>query len=159
MYYPCQKQLVIHREAVKKTNGRVFLCVYSDNLLSACRELSGSAFKTYVYLLTNRDGFGLEYSPTAISAATKLSLETIRRNFKEMEEKKFIIPADGSKTLFNFYEVHKPNITLSVEKRTFVDSETGEIYDLSYSDLVNVVGEYDAKTMWEAAKDVKTNEE
>lgn len=156
MYFRNQRQISIHREEVKKSNGRVFLCAYADNLLSAAKMLTGSAFKTYIYLLTNRNNYNLEFSPAAISAATSNSLETIRRNFKEMEEKKFIIPADNSGKIFNFYEVNKPNVKLAIEKRTFIDSETGEIYEMTFSELVNIVGEYDAKTVWEAAKNETT---
>ena len=152
MYYPNQKQITIHRDIVKKSSNRVYLCVYVDNIIEACKLLSNTAFKTYIFLLTNRDNYYYEYSPTVISKATNLSLETVRKNFKELEEKKFIIAADDSRTQYDFYEVHRPNIKIEVEKRLFVDSNTDEIISLSYDELRNIVGEDNAKIAWEGAK-------
>ena len=159
MYYPNQKQITIHRDTVKKSSKRVYLCVYADNLIEACKVLSHTAFKTYVFLLTNRDNYYYEYSPTVISKATNLSLETIRKNFRELEEKKFIIAADGSKTQYDFYEVHRPNIKFEIERRMFVDSDTGEIYSLTYDELTNIVGDNTAKIMWEGAKNESKTDE
>lgn len=152
MFYANQKQIVIHREKVIKTSGKKFLCVYEESLKRAFKSLSNSAFKTYIYLLNNRDGYSLEYSPAAISAETGLSLETIRRNFKELEEKRFLIKSNDRNNLYDFYEVHMPNIGIKVERREFVDDETGEIYNLSYRELIDMVGEEEAKYMWEESK-------
>ena len=56
---------------------------------------------------------------------------------------------------FNFYDKSqkaKLSSSSSVERRTFFDDETGQEFKYSYQQLVEVVGEEEAKELWEGVK-------
>ena len=155
VYYPNQKQITIHREMVNKNSMRLFLCVYQDNLTTACKVLTHSGFKVYVALLFSKDGFSLEFSPKYISQITGLCLDTIRKSFRELQKKGFIIPANETETLFDFYETPQKRSKINIvrEKRRFVDNDSGELLELSYAELLECIGnEAEAKQVWEDAK-------
>jgi len=56
-FIPNQKIVKINREKVDKGtgNGRNYLIAYQDNISSAMKLLSHTAFKVYIYLLFNKD--------------------------------------------------------------------------------------------------------
>lgn len=152
MFYPNQKMVSIHRDKVLKGSREAFLCAYEDNLMEAMKNLSHTAFKVYIVLLLNKDGFNLEYSPTYISYATGMCVETARKCLRELEEKNYVIKSNNSNYGYDFYERPHKKPTFTVEKREFIDRETGEIYQYTYEELVSIAGVYNASTMWEGAK-------
>ena len=79
--YPNQK--VIHIQ--KRTYEDNFLQVGNDEWQRAARELSGSAFKLYLYLAGNKDGFELALSQKAVEDTTGLSKNTYHRAVEELE--------------------------------------------------------------------------
>lgn len=155
MNYPNQRQITIHREAVNKNSVRLFLCAYQDNITNACKVLSHSCFKVYVALLFSKNGYSMEFSPKYISQLTGLCLDTIRKAFKELQEKGYILPANETGTLNDFYETPQSKAKINVvrEKREFVNNDTGEIMKLTYAELLDIVeNEIEAKQIWEDAK-------
>jgi DNA-binding MarR family transcriptional regulator len=104
--YPNQYTITINKDVVKQQKGRnrVYLIIYRNNLTTAMKQLSGTAFKVYIYLASNQDGFTLGYSPQDISNETGISKDSARKALKEFEEKGFLF-ADKSHTKnLNFYE-------------------------------------------------------
>ena len=91
MYYSNQKMVAINREIPKKTSNKPYLCCYTENIEKAMKDLSKSAFQCYVYLLCNRNGYELEYSPKHISMKTNICLESARKSFLELQKKGYII--------------------------------------------------------------------
>lgn len=150
MRYFNQRKATIHRDLVKKNSGRLFLCIYQDNLINAMKDLGGSAIQAYLCLAFNKDGYKIDISPAYISKNCGICLDTARKALKELESKGYIIKDDNGN--YAFYERKIDQKRLFIEKREFTDVETGEIYELSYSELMNIVGETEAKGMWEAAK-------
>lgn len=107
MYFPNQRQITCYRENVEKDNIRlnnVFLCVYQENICEAMKNLTHTAFKVYVCLITNRSGYTIEFSPAHISQLSGLHPDTIRKAFKELQEKGYIECANEEKNLYMFYE-------------------------------------------------------
>ena len=101
--YPNQKRVVIHRELVKgKEKGRPFLTAYQDNLLTAMNALTPAAFKLYVCLLFNTDGFPLRFSPENLHKLTGLCKDTIRKAMTQLETNGYLEYVDNGK--YNFYE-------------------------------------------------------
>lgn len=110
MYFPNQRQITCHRENVEKNSMKVnnlFLCVYQENLCEAMKNLTHTAFKVYVCLLFNRSGYTIEFSPAYINQLCGLHPDTIRKAFKELQEKGYVVAANETQTLFNFYENDK----------------------------------------------------
>ena len=152
MEYANQRQVIINRDVVVKGgNGRAFVVAYNDNLIDAMQSLSHTAFKVYLCLLLNRDKYTLDFSPEYISKTASVHPETVRRAFRELIEKGFIIQLDDKHYLF--YEIPKKilNLKPQEEKRQFTDTDTGEIYYLTYKELVSYMGK-DAVSMWQEAK-------
>ncbi len=149
-YIPNQKVIKINREKVIKglSNGRLFLVAYQDNLISAMANLSHSAYKVYIYLLLQKDGYSVCYSPEYIHKITNMCKDTARKAIRELIEKGYIDQTDKG---YDFYECPRKvqNIKPIGEKKEFVDDETGEVFLYSYSQLVSIVGKEKANILWE----------
>lgn len=147
-----KRTITINRETVTKYNGRLFVCIYQDNVYGAMKILGKSAFEAYMILVGNKDKFNLDYSPAFISQVSGMCLETARKALSELEEKCFLIKDNYGN--YNFYETPKTPQqlrALSNEKREFVDSY-GEVFRYTYSELVKIVGQKTANEMWENAE-------
>ena len=108
MLYPNQRGIKIHREIIKKEYKEPFLTVKSSNLFYAMRDLSNSAFKVYIYFISNKNDYIMGISPAAINNETGVCVETARKAVKELEIKGYIVMSDYLK--FQFYEVPHKNI-------------------------------------------------
>lgn len=99
--YPNQKQVKVIRESVpKNTSNRAYLCAYQDNLKEAMLRLTPAAFKVYVCLLFNADGFKLRFSPENIRNMTGLCKDTIRKAMTQLEQQGYIISIDWYRYVF-----------------------------------------------------------
>ena len=149
-FIPNQKIIKINREKVVKgfSNQRLYLVAYQDNLLTAMKTLSHTAFKVYVYLLFQKDGYSICYSPEYIHKAANMCKDTARKAIKELIEKGYI---DENEKGYEFYEYPRkiPVIKPMGEVREFIDDETGEVLRYSYNQLISIVGEEQAKELWE----------
>lgn len=94
--YPNQK--VIHIQ--KRTYEDNFSQVGNDEWQRAARELSGSAFKLYLYLAGNKDGFELALSQKAVEDTTGLSKNTYHRAVEELETKGYLSSTKGNVYVF-----------------------------------------------------------
>lgn len=148
-FIPNQKIVRVNREKVDKVaaQGRLYLIAYQDNILTALKALSHTAFKVYIYLLFNKDGYSVAYSPEYIHKQANICKETARKAFKELQDKGYIIKSDRG---LDFYEYPKQAAKLLPigEKREFIDDETGEVFNYSYNQLVAAVGEEQAAALW-----------
>lgn len=145
MYYtsnPNQRNIHIHRNIPPKGASN-YLCAYIDVIEEAARELNGEVpFKVYLYLLCNGDNFNVWFSPVVIAEKYGISTDRVRKSFKELEDKGYIV-----KTSSNKYEFHeKPqktyafNVPIAAEKR-WVDGTDGERHLVTYKEFYeDVVG-------------------
>ena len=148
-FIPNQKVIKINREKVVKglSGGRLYLVAYQDNLLNAMKTLSHTAFKVYVYLLFQKDGYSVCYSPEYLHKAANMCKDTARKGINELIEKGYI---DKTERGYDFYEYprRKPVIKPMGEVREFIDDETGEVFKYSYNQLVAAVGAEQAAALW-----------
>ena len=81
-----------------------------------------------------------------------MTATTARKAFKELEENNYLIRVDDKH--FLFYEYPKKSIALkpSEEKREFIDDESGEVFHLTYKELVEITGNKDCLSLWNEAK-------
>ena len=103
MLYPNQRLITIHRDAVSKGTKEPFLNIDCRNLQDAMKDLTNSAFKVYLYFVSNRDGFRMGVSPADIREKTGVCLETVRKGIRELQIKGYIIFEEDYK--YHFYEV------------------------------------------------------
>ena len=101
---PNIKDIKIRREKVYKSLNRPYLCCYSDTLYAAMKNLTHSAFKVYICLISNSNDYVLSYSPQHISDLTGLCVKTCRDGLKELIEKKYVVIVEGKQSLYTFYE-------------------------------------------------------
>lgn len=148
-FIPNQKIVKINREKVIRglTGGRLFLVAYQDNLLTAMKNLSHTAFKVYMWFLFQKDGYTVCYSPEYLHKAANMCKDTARKGMKELIEKGYV---DQNEKGYDFYEYprRKPVIKPIGEVREFIDDETGEVFRYSYNQLVAAVGEEQAAALW-----------
>lgn len=112
--YANQKQIVINREIVEnsKSFSRPYLIAYQDNLKQAMLDLTPAAFKVYVCLLFNADGFKLDFSPEHIKDMTGLCKDTIRKSMTLLELRGYIKTIDFNKYVFSEKSNSKTNISI-----------------------------------------------
>ena len=148
-FIPNQKVIKINREKVVKglTQGRLYLVAYQDNISAAMKTLSHTAFKIYIYLLFQKDGYSVCYSPEYLHKAANMCKDTARKGINELIEKGYI---DKTERGYDFYEYprRKPVIKPMGEVREFIDDETGEVFKYSYNQLVAAVGAEQAAALW-----------
>ena len=101
--YANQKQIVINRENVvnSKSSNRPYLIAYQDNLKQAMLDLTPAAFKVYICLLFNADGYKLDFSPEHIKNITGLCKDTIRKAMTLLELRGYIKTVDYGKYIFS----------------------------------------------------------
>lgn len=103
LLYPNQRLITIHRDPVPKGTKEPFLNINYANLQNAMKDLSNSAFKVYIYFVSNRDNYKMGVSPADIRDKTGVCLETVRKGIRELQNKGYIIYGDEYK--YHFYEV------------------------------------------------------
>ena len=113
MIYPNQRFIEIHKDPVEqsKATGRLYLIEYQDNILDACKDLSNSAFKVYIALILNKNGYKMDYSPECLHLLTGLCRATAKKALVELQVKNYIIQRD--ETHFDFYDYPRRTKTSS----------------------------------------------
>lgn len=144
--FPNSRLITINKEQVRKNSIRFYICAYTDNVSEAMKLLTGAEFKIYIALLFNRNGYSLTYSPEYLSETTGICIDSCRKAFNSMVKKGFIVPINKAQTKFNFFETRK--LAKASEKRYIADPSTGELFLMSYDDLVRVAG-FSANDYWE----------
>ena len=64
-----QRKVITQKEMPTKASGRQYLAVYTDTLQQATKDLTYSAFKVYLWFLSNRNDYEDVFSPQLISEA------------------------------------------------------------------------------------------
>lgn len=110
-----QNTLTINREQVEKGTGKnePYLIAYKKNLVEAMNELTGTAFKVYVYLLCNINKYKMDYSPAYIAREIGISRDSARSALKEFERKGYMKLIRNTSILtdvsqYDFFEERKP---------------------------------------------------
>lgn len=64
--------------------------------------LSGNAFKLYIYLLSNANGYNFGFSPKDMADRYGCSIDTVRSAFTTLVDKCFLTFAEESKSKYIF---------------------------------------------------------
>lgn len=100
--YPNQKVIHINKPQYSEN----FLSVGNSEWQNACNNLTYNAFKLYLYLAGNADGFDLALSKVAVQNRIKMSDNTYTTVVKELREKDYIIQKQGN--IYEFYTTPYP---------------------------------------------------
>lgn len=159
---PNQKTITIQKTEVEKGNGKnkPYLIAYVDIIEAAARDLSNTAFKLYMYLLSNSNGYISAFSPKDVSERYGCSVDSARDAFKTLEAKGYIALEEGMKAKYIFKDKKDTPIAslptaiaANLQKKKFKDDDTGEIYEMTFKELLAALdnNEAAAKQLWEVA--------
>ena len=149
---PHQRIITVKRDMPKqsKENKRPYMIAYTDVIEEAARNLSTvGEFKVYLYMINNQDNYKFGCSPQNIADRYGLNIDTVKKAINKLIEKGYIIKTKGT------YEFHEKPLVLDLEpieeiRKKF--SSKGQILELTYAELVELVGEERAKFAWDSAK-------
>ena len=155
---PNQRRITVIKEQIEKGSGakRPYLIAYRDNIEKAAKDLSGNAFKLYIYLLGNQEGYEFGFSPKDVGSRYGFSEDSARDAFKTLEKKGYLV--EERNNIFTFNE-RKVDATISLpstfgknlETKKFRDDK-GNLYEWTYNELLEIGCEGDAavaKQLWE----------
>lgn len=143
--YANQWKVVINRMKVEKGTNEPFLCIHTNSIETAARELSGTEFKLYMYFASNANGYELDYSTQHFANIYGCGLTAARDAFKGLQEKGYLVNMGGNQLYF----VESVNIHKEDEKRGLKD-KSGEIKYYTYKELIEIYGKT-ADLLWENA--------
>lgn len=137
MSYANQKLIVIHRNIPEKNTKEPYLCIHTDRIETAAKNLNNTAFKLYMYLVCNANNFKLEFSPQFISNTYGISLTSARRAIQELIDAGYVVEESGNR--YEFYEVpqKKEKIEFVKEKRAFKMPD-GTIRYFTYKEVLEI---------------------
>ena len=142
--YPNQKMVQIHRDMPKQTkdNPRTFTAVYTDNIEAAATNLGTkhTAFKMYLYLLSNKDNYKFALSPQDFANKYGVSLKAAKDAVNDLIAAGYLVLRE--KKTFDFYETpHNDEIEPVEEVRKQFRTVSGKTLELTFSELVAKMGD------------------
>lgn len=153
-FYPNQRAVKTNRTMVTKNSGLPFVCLYRHSWEDAACNLKASTFKVWLWFASNKPNYITEFSPAYLSKAIKVAPNTAKAAFTELKDKGYIVECEENSHRYEFYEApqRRAKINLRQQKREFIDNESGEIFNLSYAELLDAVGnEAEARQLWSEA--------
>ena len=136
--FPNQKKVITQKQTPSKASGKQYLAVYTETLQNAAKDLTFSAFKVYLWFLSNRNDYEDVFSPALISEAWGGDRDTLRDSFKVLVDKGYLTLKEGTKATYIFTD--KPITALpsalgeALKKKSFrID---GEQVLLTYKELL-----------------------
>lgn len=112
---PNQKVIHITKEKYKEN----FLQIGIDEWQTACKELAPAAFKLYLYLASNANGFDLALSAAAVQNAIGLKKTAYYDSFKELENKGYITLKQGNIYTFS---ANAENYSANAERKDYINA-------------------------------------
>ena len=145
--YPNQKTVRVHRPKYESN----FLLIGHEDWTAACKNLSSSTFKLFLYLADNMDGYKLALSRVAVNDEIGISDSSYKRAVNELTAKGYIVQERGNS--YNFYIVpvqigpahdDNPMIHFEPEKSDPANAQNGPAIGAKRTDTdTNLNGEID----------------
>lgn len=137
MSYANQKIITINRTLPEKNTKEAYLCIYTDRIQQAAKNLNNTAFKLYMCLVMNANNFNLEFSPQYISNTYGISLTSARRAIDELIAAGYVVEERNNR--YSFYELPQKNEKIEIvkEKRGF-KLPSGEVRYFTYKELLTI---------------------
>lgn len=103
---PNQRVIKTHKEKCGKDDKKYYTVINLKALAEAANNLSGSAFKMWIYLAKNQNNYKFALSKVDATSFCDFSKNTYYSAFAELEEKGYLIQGNCA-TYYDFYEVTK----------------------------------------------------
>jgi hypothetical protein len=100
-------QRIIFIKRISSDVRKDYFKIGHKQLNKVANDLSGNAFKLYIYLANNKDNYILELSSKDFIRWSGTSDSTYDRAFKELKEKQYLITAPDKKNIYLFTEESK----------------------------------------------------
>ena len=98
---PNQRLIRIQKSNYRKSK---FFILGLEEVKYAMNALSGTAFKLYIYIMSNNDNFEFWISYSHVHKITGMSKSSYHRAFNELVEKKFLRLFKGHSNLYKAYD-------------------------------------------------------
>lgn len=144
---PNQRNITINRKDAL-SSGRQYLAINCDTLAEASRNISGEvAFKLYLYLASNKNGYEFSFSPQHFSNIYGCSIDASRKAFVKLIEANYII--NNGNNSFEFFETpqeRRPRLDIQPERRSY----KGQLFTYKevYEELSDNLMEEEIKEIW-----------
>lgn len=137
-----QREVIIHRNMPKGNEGS-YVAVYNSSWREAYKKLNPIAFGVWMYLLGNKDGQNIWFSPAHIANELGCSVGRARTAFTELIKEGYI--EEHGKNKYSFHEnPQEPQLTLDIlplkEEKRIVAVDNRRRYCVTYQELYNVAG-------------------
>lgn len=90
--YPNQKIITVFKDECKDD----FLQVNNENWQSACEILTYSAFKLYLYIISNKNGYSFALSYETVNELIPMSRKTYDKAIKELKDCGYLHQVKGN---------------------------------------------------------------
>ena len=97
-------QRIIYIQRISADVRKDYFKIGNSQLDKAAADLSGNAFKLYIYLADNQNNYKLELSSKHFIQWSGTSDSTYDRAFKELKDKGYLIKAPDKKNIYLFVE-------------------------------------------------------
>ena len=101
---PNQREVLITRDMPTKANHKPYLAIYSENIEEAARNLTPVAFKLYLYLASNQDGYNGAFSTAHFSEKFGCDVKSAKTAFTTLVNNGYLTQSPNQKNLFIFNE-------------------------------------------------------
>ena len=95
--YPNQKVITVLKEECKED----FLQVNNSNWQVACANLTYSAFKIYLYMSSNKNGYSFALSYETVNELIPMNRKTYDKSIKELKDCGYLCQAKGNAWSFS----------------------------------------------------------
>ncbi len=117
---PNQKTVHINRATLNRNDG--FLGINNANWKRAARTLGAHAFMLYIYLASNKDGYTLALSPSAIQQEIGMARSTYHDQLRKLQSLGFLVYEDGKG--WQFYEVPQSDTRIQTVRVSVTENES-----------------------------------
>ena len=107
-YYANQNLIEIKREIPDYRGKKQYLSAYTENIAMAARLLNGVPFKFYIYLLSNQNGYSLDYSPKHFSNIYGVSYDSAKKAIRPLVDAGYLVKKPNGGYEFHETPQEKP---------------------------------------------------
>lgn len=107
-YYANQNLIEIKREIPDYRGKKQYLSAYTENIAMAARLLNGVPFKFYIYLLSNQNGYSLDYSPKHFSNIYGVSYDSAKKAISPLVDAGYLVKKPNGGYEFHETPQEKP---------------------------------------------------
>ena len=113
MSVPNQKSIELQKQD-KATKDSLVAVRGQEAEKLAVKNLTHSALKMWMAITANKNGYVFDLSSTAMANDWGLPIASYKRAVKELQDKGYMIPKEGKKNSFTFYDI-PPEQTIEIE--------------------------------------------